>query len=87
MAEVIWEEKVLSLRKYLLFYGSLKFGELSANKLNGKFKDTVAYLNSTRAWANVLKSKGWSSTRYGAYWHTNVTDFTMLLRTVLMVKP
>ena len=37
MAEVIWEEKVLALRKYVLFYGSLKFGELSANKLNAKF--------------------------------------------------
>lgn len=31
MAEVIWEEEVIALRKYVLFYGSLKFGELSAN--------------------------------------------------------
>ena len=46
MAKVIWKEDVFALRKYVLFYGSLKFGESSANKLNGKFKEYSRLLES-----------------------------------------
>ena len=46
MAEVIWKEDVFALRKYVLFYGSLKFGESSANILNGKFKEYSRLLES-----------------------------------------
>lgn len=58
MAEVIWEEKVLSLRKYVIFYGSLKFGELSANKLNGKFKEYSRLLEFNPRLGKRVEVKG-----------------------------
>ena len=58
MAEVIWEEKVLSLRKYVIFYGSLKFGEISANKLNDKFKEYSRLLESNPRLGKRIEFEG-----------------------------
>ena len=76
MAKVIWEEEVIALRKYVLFYGSLKFGESSANKLNGKFKEYSRLLESNPRFGKRIEVEGLSM-RYGVYWCTNVTDFIM----------
>lgn len=58
MAEVIWEEEVIALRKYALFYGSLKFGELSANKLNDKFKEYSRLLESNPRLGKRIEVEG-----------------------------
>lgn len=58
MAEVIWEEEVIALRKYVLFYGSLKFGESSANKLNGKFKEYSRLLESNPRLGKRIEVEG-----------------------------
>lgn len=58
MAEVIWKEDVFALRKYVLFYGSLKFGESSANKLNGKFKEYIRLLESNPRLGKRIEVEG-----------------------------
>ena len=58
MAEVIWEGEVIALRKYVLFYGSLKFSELSANKLNGKFKKYSRLLESNPRLGKRIEVEG-----------------------------
>ena len=58
MAEVIWKEDVFALRKYVLFYGSLKFGESSANKLNGKFKEYSRLLESNPRLGKRIEVEG-----------------------------
>lgn len=58
MAEVIWKEDVFALRKYVLFYGSLKFSEFSANKLNGKFKEYSRLLESNPRFGKRIEVEG-----------------------------